>query len=99
MSRAFIVEGDAHSHGGHVLAGSEHAGIDGQAFACEGHPAICPLHGRTHIEGASSHLNIHGRKAALDATNSRVALRSSLGDKGTLSTSSLSIFGPQHARL
>ncbi|WP_306170262.1 PAAR domain-containing protein [Xanthomonas oryzae] len=33
---------------------------------CEGHPAICPLHGRTHIEGASSHLNIHGRKAALD---------------------------------
>ncbi|AEQ94733.1 paar motif family [Xanthomonas oryzae pv. oryzicola BLS256] len=31
MSRAFIVEGDAHSHGGHVLAGSEHAGIDGQA--------------------------------------------------------------------
>ncbi|QGJ67934.1 PAAR domain-containing protein [Xanthomonas oryzae pv. oryzae] len=42
MSRAFIVEGDAHSHGGHVLAGSEHAGIDGQAFACEGHPAICP---------------------------------------------------------
>ncbi|WP_305956408.1 PAAR domain-containing protein [Xanthomonas oryzae] len=34
--------------------------------ACEGHPAICPLHGRMHIEGASSHLNIHGRKAALD---------------------------------
>ncbi|MGS0516388.1 PAAR domain-containing protein [Xanthomonas oryzae pv. oryzicola] len=40
--------------------------MDGQAFACEGHPAICPLHGRTHIEGTSSHLNIHGRKAALD---------------------------------
>ncbi|MGS0573984.1 PAAR domain-containing protein [Xanthomonas oryzae pv. oryzicola] len=66
MSRAFIVEGDALSHGGHVLAGSEHAGIDGQAFACEGHPATCPLHGRTHIEGASSHLNIHGCKAALN---------------------------------
>ncbi|WP_141696495.1 PAAR domain-containing protein, partial [Xanthomonas cerealis] len=40
--------------------------IDGQAFACEGHPAICPLHGRTHIASASSHLNIHGRRAALD---------------------------------
>ncbi|MFC7521207.1 PAAR domain-containing protein [Xanthomonas populi] len=40
--------------------------MDGQAFACEGHPAICPLHGRTHIAGASSQLNIHRRRAALD---------------------------------
>ncbi|ACD60749.1 hypothetical protein PXO_06043 [Xanthomonas oryzae pv. oryzae PXO99A] len=40
-----------------------------------------------------------GARPRWTATNSRVALRSSPGDKGTLSTSSLSIFGPQHARL
>ncbi len=43
MSRAFIVEGDAHSHGGHVLAGSEHAGIDGQAFCVRRASSDMPL--------------------------------------------------------
>ncbi|WP_245228262.1 PAAR domain-containing protein [Xanthomonas bromi] len=89
MSRAFIVEGDAHSHGGHVLAGSEHAGIDGQAFACEGHPAICPLHGRTHIGRCLQSSEHPWTQGCAGRRQTRVwRLRSSLADSVTPSIGS-----------
>lgn len=64
--KMYIVEGDVHSHGGRVLAGAPNSRIKGRAIARLNDPAICEIHGQTHIAKVSGKANFSGQLAACD---------------------------------
>lgn len=66
MARNIILVGDATSHGGAVVTGSESDRVDGRAIARQGDGVRCPIHGLKRIvEGDASTL-LHGRPIALE---------------------------------
>lgn len=64
--KRYIVEGDSHSHGGHVLSGAPNSRVDGRAIARLNDPAICEVHGRTHIAKVSGAARFDRQPAACD---------------------------------
>jgi uncharacterized Zn-binding protein involved in type VI secretion len=66
MTKALIVVGDTHSHGGNVLGASSKMYVHGKVLVCEGDEAICSLHGRTHVADATSNIICYGRRVARD---------------------------------
>ena len=62
----YIVEGDTHSHGGRVLSGAPESRINGRAIARLNDPAICEIHGQTHIAKVSGNATFAGQQAACD---------------------------------
>lgn len=62
----YIVEGDTHSHGGRVLSGAPQSRINGRAIARLHDPAICEIHGQTHIARVSGKARFAGQPAACD---------------------------------
>ncbi|MCX4165877.1 MULTISPECIES: PAAR domain-containing protein [Paraburkholderia] len=64
--KRYILEGDTHSHGGHVLSGAPKSHIKGRAIARLNDPAICEIHGQTHIAKVSGNARLSGQPAACD---------------------------------
>ena len=64
--KKYIVEGDTHSHGGRVLSGAPNSRIKGRAIARQNDPAICEIHGQTHIAKVSGNASFAGQPAACD---------------------------------
>jgi uncharacterized Zn-binding protein involved in type VI secretion len=65
-SKRYIVEGDTHSHGGRVLSGAPQSRINGRAIARLRDPAICEIHGQTHIAKVAGLARFDGQPAACD---------------------------------
>ncbi|OBR48043.1 PAAR domain-containing protein [Paraburkholderia tropica] len=64
--KKYIVVGDAHSHGGQVVAGAPNSRIGGKAIARIGDAAVCAIHGPTVIAEASGNATYDGKAAAVD---------------------------------
>ncbi|MFM0643170.1 PAAR domain-containing protein [Paraburkholderia bryophila] len=64
--KRYIVEGDTHSHGGRVISGAPTARINGRAIARLNDPAICEIHGQTHIAQVAGNARFAGQPAACD---------------------------------
>lgn len=64
--KPYICEGDGHSHGGQVLSGSPNSRIKGRAIARLNDPAMCEIHGPTHISKVSGRGRFGGQPAACD---------------------------------
>ncbi|MCL4626170.1 PAAR domain-containing protein [Burkholderia multivorans] len=64
--RPYVLEGDAHSHGGRVLSGAPNSRINGCAIARLHDPAICEIHGPTVIAKVSGRGYFAGQPAACD---------------------------------
>lgn len=66
MPTPLIVDGDTHSHGGHVNASASTSSTDGRAHICEGDIAVCHIHGLTQVATATSLIWVNERRVALE---------------------------------
>jgi uncharacterized Zn-binding protein involved in type VI secretion len=68
---SFILEGDATSHGGKVITGSDRIKIRGRRAARKGDIVSCPLHGDNEIIEGSDRMQDRGVPLALDGHHAR----------------------------
>lgn len=57
-------QGDTHSHGGFIIAGSPDTFANGIPVARQSDPAMCVIHGMVQIIGGSSTVFANGMKVA-----------------------------------
>ncbi|MET3109129.1 putative Zn-binding protein involved in type VI secretion [Oxalobacteraceae bacterium GrIS 2.11] len=66
MGKAYIVVGDATSHGGKVLTGSPRLIMRGKAAARVGDKVSCPIHGDNNISEGQPNSVVDGVALVLD---------------------------------